>query len=451
MANPGEEPKATDDAGKPAPAAGVSKAGNAASGEGGPKAAPSASLNQLKPLVPRKQTMMGLGATKPPVALPTPLSGISTAMQRPTASKPAAPAAQSPVAPSPAAPTAPAKPSLDRAAVEKREKVELLSGSDAKPAEAASQSAPRTKGAAPRADAPSPTPPVVDTKAPAPETKADAPVGSTVDSEDLEVTTDLADDGDPSKAYVSPRLVPKAALPASAQAAKVLINLPDAKEAVEEERAREAKINAERRREPTVRIPRQAVESVRSEIALREARENGGPIPTASHPNPSKLTESEIPTAAALDAGDNDPAPSSSKVWIGGVALVVAAAAGAAVWFLVINKPATASAPVAQNDKPAAASTAKATSEPTVAAPPLELTADAPPPAASVVTHNAAAADGPPTTTPTTSPTATATTAHVAAPPQPTAPMLPYPAGPATGFQKPKPAPTAKSFTPSSI
>jgi ribonuclease E len=452
MANPGEEVGSaatpSDDPGKtPAPmpqgATGADSGGRAAGTDAAAPskkaASPSGSLNQLKPLVPRKQTMMGLGAARPPGTLPTPLSGISP-MQRPPVSKapsvtPAAPAEEkAPAAPEPVADAkpAPAPPRAPTVAAK------AAAPAPPKPADAASKAA-----VAPAKSEVKPAP------AAKPEEKLEAKgatVGAAADSEELEVTTDLSDESsDPSKAYVSPRAVPKAALPAVEEAAKVLINLPAGEsasvsteaDAVERERARDAKLTAQRRREPTVRIPRQTVDQARNAIAAREGR--GAP---------AKITEAEIPVAAALEASATTE-PTRSKAWIFALVGIAAAGGGAAFWFTSTSKPdATAPPTAAKADSPRAQATAPVTADPKPAAPPVELTAEPPATAPSVVTLNAAAADTPPAATTNPAPVNTPPPVNTWAAP----PTFPQPGGQHPAASLPgKPKLPGKGFTPSSI
>ena len=116
------------------------------------------------------------------------------------------------------------------------------------------------------------------------------------------------DEIDDDRAYFAPRIVPKAALPTDAEAAKVVINLPG--ETMSEEitqaigkSALDQRVLAQRaalarRREPTVRIPRKDVQSVRAEIA---AAERAGRAQTTTEPDILVQSDSSsIATATAV-------------------------------------------------------------------------------------------------------------------------------------------------------
>jgi len=368
MANPGENgpldarptAKSADEESRPTP--GTSESADAASPPKKPP--PGASLKDMPALRPRKQTMMGIGAVKPPAGpIPSPLSGngISAAMQRPAPPKPKAP----PPAPSPKPETSPSPAPLPEPTPEAAKEV-----AEAKPA---------------NAPAPAAAPP---------EKKRAEPVA-------VEVASDALEEEAADKAYVSPRPVPKAALPSNEEAAKVVINLPDAPvvddvvlaKKVEQETARQ------RRREPTVRIPRATVDLARSEIAAREARLNqeeqaafGVPLPAAS--------------SAAVDV---DVAPIAeepkrgSRAGLFVVALGVLAAGAAGAWYFTRSAAAPQSSVASNADTPAKTAAAATPTETKTVAPPLELTADPPAKSAdpSVVTLNAAAADAPAPAAPT--------------------------------------------------
>jgi hypothetical protein len=282
----------------------------------------------------------------------------------------------------------------------------------------------------------------------------------------VEVASDALEEEDADKAYVSPRPVPKAALPSAEEAAKVVINLPDAPvvndsvlaKKVEQETARQ------RRREPTVRIPRATVDLARSEIAAREARLNqeeqaafGVPLPAAAS------AEVDVDVAPVVEEPKR-----GSRAGLIAVALGVLAAGSAGAWYFTKSSGAPPSSIASNSEAPAKTTAAAATPPETkTVAPPLELTADPPAKSAdpSVVTLNAAAADAPATAAPTgdaghpTQPPNVAMngTWHPAAPgtqPMPTQTIPHMPTAPQTQQPpavKPAAATPKGGFTPSSI
>lgn len=376
-------------------------------------------------LVPRKaNTIIGLGAVKPPGSpLPSPLQGLSSAMARAPGESPPSRGAKAPNrSPTPAPQTTKSAEAPERA----------------KPP--ASPVPPPPAAAA----APSSSPPPKVPSKPAPASEDD-------------------EDG-LSKAYLAPTSVPKALLPTNEDDAKVVINIPTPaasneevtatidREALERQRVRDEQLDAQRRREPTQRIPRKAVQEVRREIEERTAREaaleagvdpsdvvvdsiraipSGPPIADeateiSAPPKSRSGRPAAEPAARALDAtvtesqlqpdiDEAEPAlaapakpPSRSMLWVAVAAVVAAGGIGA---FFLLGKGSSGGkstdTPAAQTAQTATkvATPPKATGD--TAAPPLQLTADpkTDTPDPNAVHLDAQAADTPsPTAEPTTQP-----------------------------------------------
>lgn len=353
--------------------------------------------------------MIGLGAVKPPGGpLPSPLQGLSTAMARAPGEVSTAKSVRRPT-----------------------------------PAPSSAMAEPRP--------APSPVPPppafadgaatIIDVARPAPPA-GPAPVA-------LEEEED--EDG-LSKAYLAPTSVPKAMLPSNEDDAKVVINIPTPlassneevtatidREALERQKVRDEQLDAQRRREPTQRIPRKAVQEARREIEERQAREaalelgedpadvvvdsiraipsapistpavgdsdrpaasRGAAQPTSTRPAAAPSVPSSRPTsstgAAALDATatasqqqpDNDtseddaPAPPArtsgrSTTWIAVGGILAAGAAG--LWFMLrtpVDGKTNDGASQATTSQSAPAKATTARPTGETAAPPLQLTAE---------------------------------------------------------------------------
>lgn len=387
----------------------------------------------------RSNTMIGLGAVKPPGGpLPSPLQGLSSAMARTPVARDAGGEAST-------ARSTPARPAS------------TALGSPAPPAFA--------DGAATIVDVTRPAPP-----------PPGSPVPETVESAVLEEE----DEDGLSKAYLAPTSVPKAMLPSTEDDAKVVINLPTPatpsneevtatidREALERQKVRDEQLDAQRRREPTQRIPRKAVEEARREIEERQARlvtreaalemgedpadvvvDSIRAIPSAPISNPpaasvrglddepaastrptsaSSRGSSSRPAPRALDAtvteshlqaendtaSDDEPAPAPprgasgrSTTWIAVAAIV---AAGAAGLFFMLRTPVEGKTPEGATTTTTTQAPAKTATRPTgePTAPPLQLTAepktDTPDPNA--VHLDQQAADTPsPTPQPTTQP-----------------------------------------------
>lgn len=296
---------------------------------------------------------------------------------------------------------------------------------------------------------------------------------------------DEVDDEGLSKAYLAPTSVPKAMLPSNEDDAKVVINIPTPaatsneevtatidREALERQRVRDEQLDAQRRREPTQRIPRKAVQEARREIEERTAREaaleagvdpadvvvdsiraipSGPPIAgedvtpapkSSSRPPAARVVDAPVATSQVQPSIDSDgddvqptPAaerPNRSLLYVAMAAVVAMAGVGA--FFLFGKGSAPANSP-SQTETAQPAAKTQTTAKPggATAAPPLELTADpkSNSPDPNVVHLDAQAADTP-------SPTAEPTT-------QPIAPVAPLPQ------RLPAVKPASTYYTPSDI